>query len=372
MDGPVSWPAWVVRNRFVRLSLNAFVLVGVVASALAAAVLVDHGSQVSPGPIRTVAVRPGVWISSSEIASLPTSGAAWMQVKSVADGAIGVAEIRNPASNHDVNTLAAAFVYRRTGQAKYRKKAVPAIMSAIGTDNGGDTIALARNLASYVIAADIVGLSARDDRAFRSWLGGLPTKEMSDGRSLRWMNENRPNNVGTYAGAARAAVAAYLDDTAELAATAQIFKGFLGDRSSWDGFRWGDLAWQCDATRPGGINPVGCSREGHSIDGVLPDDQRRGGALTWPPPKENYVYGALQGAVVQAEILYRRGYATWDWQSRALRRAFTWLHDQANYPASGDDRWLPWVVNRRYGTTFPAETSAKHGKNMGWTNWTHG
>ena len=68
------------------------------------------------------------------------------------------------------------------------------------------------------------------------------------------------------------------------------------------GFEYGDLSWQADPTKPVGINPVGAKRDGHSIDGVLPDDQRRSGGFVWPPTKENYVWEALQGAIAQAVI----------------------------------------------------------------------
>jgi hypothetical protein len=52
------------------------------------------------------------------------------------------------------------------------------------------------------------------------------------------------------------------------------------------------------------------------------------------------------------------------------------LHDlQQDYPddgwwATGDDTWIPWLINYYYGTEFPTETT-KAGKNMGWTDWTH-
>jgi hypothetical protein len=93
----------------------------------------------------------------------------------------------------------------------------------------------------------------------------------------------------------------------------------------------------------------------------------------WPPPKENYVWEALQGAVVQAQLLSRTaiGYGlAWQWEEQALLRAVRWLHDVCKYPASGDDRWIPWLVNRAYGTSFPAGVGSV-GKNMGFTDWTH-
>jgi hypothetical protein len=104
---------------------------------------------------------------------------------------------------------------------------------------------------------------------------------------------------------------------------------------------------------------------------VLPDDQRRAGTFRWPPPKENYVYEGLQGALAEAVILHRAGYDVFNWQDRALLRAFQWLHTQASFPATGDDSWEPYVVNKYYGTSFPAPVPSKPGKNVGWTDWTH-
>jgi len=245
-------------------------------------------------------------------------------------------------------------------------------MAAVGTEAGGRTLALGRNLVAYVIAADLIGLrefSASKDTAFRVWLADVRTKTL-DGKTLISTNEERPNNWGTHAGASRVAADLYLGASSDLARAAVVFKGWLGDRSAYSGFKFGDLSWQADRSNPVGVNPVGATIQGHNVDGVLPDDQRRGGGFTWPPPKENYVWEALQGALVEAQLLSRAGYPAWEWQDRALLRAVTWLHEQAKYPAGGDDSWQPWLVNAAYGTAFPAG-SASPGKNMGWTDWTH-
>ena len=84
-----------------------------------------------------------------------------------------------------------------------------------------------------------------------------------------------------------------------------------------------------------------------------------------------YVYEGLQGAVAQAVMLDRLGLPAWEWGDRALLRAFQWLHEQADYPAEGDDTWMPHVINRVYGTDFPAPVPARPGKAMGFTDWTH-
>jgi hypothetical protein len=74
--------------------------------------------------------------------------------------------------------------------------------------------------------------------------------------------------------------------------------------------------------------------------------------------------------VVQAEFLSHAGYPAWEWQDQALRRAVAFLH-RIGWPAEGDDQWQLWLINRAYGTRFPAAELATPGKNMGWTNWSH-
>jgi hypothetical protein len=241
---------------------------------------------------------------------------------------------------------------------------------AIGTEDSGRTLALGRNLIGYVIAADLVGLPFVADLVFSAWLDGVRTEDL-DGRTLISTHEDRPNNWGTHAGASRMAAALYLGDTEDFEAAATVFRGWLGDRDAYAGFEYGELWWQADPQEPVGINPEGSTIQGYPVDGVLPDDQRRGGPFEWPPPAENYVYEALQGAIAAAVILDRQGRDVFEWEDRALLRAYRWLHDHPDFPAQGDDTWQPHLVNYHYGTLFPAPVPSHHGKNVGWTDWTH-
>ena len=318
----------------------------------------------------------GIWISQAELLALPASGTAWNNVKSAADQSCGSPDLSNQDQGNNVCILAKALVFARTGQSSYRNDVISALSAIVnsGTYNGR-ALALGRELAAYPIAADLIDLKNYDpafDTSFRAKIRSLLTTHTDSGpASLVECHERRPNNWGAHCGASRAAVAAYLGDTAELARAAQVLKGYFGDRSSYAGFIYGDLDWQCNASTPVGINPTGCTRDGHSIDGVVPDDQRRGGGFTWPPPKENYVWEGLQGAVAQAVILKRAGYDVFNWQNQALLRAVQFLHSQSNFPAEGDDTWTPHLVNFYYGTQFPAPVPTSPGKNMGWTDWTH-
>ncbi len=312
----------------------------------------------------------GIWISPEELAKLPMSGRAWENVQSAADKSLSRPDLSDLNDPVNVQVMAKALVYARTGKAKYREEVIKVCMDAMGTERGANTLALGRGLIAFVIAADLVNLPEDKDTIFRSWLRKMLTKKFK-GRSLQTTHEIRPNNWGTHAGASRVAIAVYLDDTDEIARTAKVFKGWLGDRQSYSGFKYKDLDWQADPQKPVGINPKGAVKYEQSIDGVLPDDQRRDGGFTWPPPKENYVYGALQGSLAQAVILNRAGYDVWNWQDKALLRAFEWLHNVAHFPAEGDDVWEPHLINYYYGTKFPAPVPARPGKNIGWTDWTH-
>lgn len=334
------------------------------------------------GPLQALANPPdmdnlakGIWVDRQAIKGLPTSGPAWDKLKADADRTLGTPNLANQDDMTNVWVLAKALVYVRTGDPSYRDAVIAACMAAIGTEAGGETLALGRELAAYVIAADLVGLPPEEDARFRAWLGTVRNLIMKDGRTLIQCNEQRPNNWGNMAGASRLAVAAYLGDAADFARAAAIFKGWLGDRSSYASFKYGALDWQADPTQPVGINPHGAQRDGHSIDGVLPDDQRRnalaGGAFYWPPPKEGYVWESLQGAIAQAIMLRRAGYPVLDWENNALLRAYRWLHEQADFPAEGDDTWQPYLVNALYQTAFPTVTPSLPGKNVGYTDWTH-
>jgi len=322
------------------------------------------------GLARPSAASVGIWTSAAELAALPTHGEAWESLLEEASEPLGVPDLADTRSATDVRVMARALVYARTGDEVLRDEVVAACMAAIGTEQGGATLALGRGLAAYVIAADLVGLAADDDAVFRAWLASVRTTDLG-GRTLVSAHEDRPNNWGTHAGASRIAVALYLGDDVELERSAAVFRGWLGDRASHADFSYGNDSWHPDPDRPVGINPAGTTKDGYPVDGVLADDQRRGGKFAWPPVKEGYVYEGLQGALAQAVMLHRAGHDVWQWQDRALLRAFEWLYNEADYPAEGDDSWQPYLVNHYYGTAFSSRVPSRAGKNVGWTDWTH-
>ncbi len=309
-----------------------------------------------------------IWISPEEIAALPMSGPAWGNLLQKAQASTSIPNISNQNDNTDVYTMAKALVYIRTGVEQYRTEVIQACMAAMETENGGRTLALGRNLIGYVIAAQLVVLPPADDAVFRSWLDGV-RREILSGRTLISTQEDRPNNWGTHAGASRIAAAVYLGDTVDLQRAADVWHGWVGNRAVYDGFAFSSpFCWHTSPSGPyHGINPVG-----GPLDGALPDDMRRSGTCPngGPAPCENYAREALQGVLASVIMLDRRGHPMFEWEQRAVLRAAEFLDRQGcGWP--GDDEWQPWVFNWAYGTSFSAVEGARHGKNVGFTDWTH-
>lgn len=322
----------------------------------------------------------GIWISSDELAALPTDGPAWDRLRSVADGDLGVPDLSDFTNRHDVGTLALALVAARTGDAVDVATARDAIMSAIGTESDSTTaVQPCRNVTAYVLAADIIDMRTVDasaDRTFRTWIDELRDVQWQDGSFID-EDVERANNHGRMCGAARVVIARYLGDEADLADAALTFAHVLGDTSVGREFVWNDdLSWQADPDHPVGVNPSGVVRDGLDIGGALPEEMRRGASFAIPPVHTTYPWEGLQGIVVEAMVLDRAGYDAFDWSDRAVLRAVEFMDrlDQAfpdsGWWAKGDDAWVPWVINDVYGTTFRT-TPAGGGKNTGWTDWTH-
>ena len=125
-------------------------------------------------------------------------------------------------------------------------------------------------------------------------------------------------------------------------------------------------------SQPVGINPPGATIAGHSVDGVLPDDQRRTGGFAWPPP-----CGKLSARCPGRGAADRR-----DPESAGLpglqlgqqrtppRAGLAELHRLCCRPA--DNVWHLPLLDARYGTSFWNGAVLRPGKNFGWTDWLYG
>lgn len=395
---------WATRTvRVTQGGVNRTPVVRVKQTGSGALSFTGRGHVVGIGRQLPTVVTPSLWLSSVEAAALPTSGTAYNNVVTYAGQALTPMDVlSNQDSKVDSRVLARALLYRRNGTSSYRTQVRDAISSLMSTYTLADpasswyTLAACRTLYAWPIAADLIDLKTFDptvDGQFRTWLAGARDKHTSGGASdpdgsIVDIQEQRPNNFGTHASASRIAIDLYLGDTTDLARAVTVFQGWLGDRAQYSdastpGFNYGaDMTWHPNQSLPVPINPVGATLSGRNVDGVLPDDQRRSGAFSstpWPPPRGSYPWEALQGAVVAAELLHRAGYTPYQWSNEALRRAVEWLVTENDNPANNtypealtsDDGWTCYIINKRYGTSYPGIVGGTPGKSMGFADWTH-
>ncbi|HSL30420.1 MAG TPA: right-handed parallel beta-helix repeat-containing protein [Anaerolineales bacterium] len=332
----------------------------------------------------------GMWITSSEIMALPTSGAAWDRVKTAAYGSWGTADLTNQDNKHDLNVLAGAFAYARTGDPALRSKVRDGVLAAKRsldqssewqTDNG--VLATGRQLGAYVIAADLIDLKRFDsaaDNEFRSWLSAIRTTEIGTHgrwRTLTFTCENAAANWSAFACASRIAASIYLGDTADVDRAANIMRAAFGERSAYPSNAPGrdgyfahassyDASWACDDANWIAINPS-CVKNGINIDGALVEDASRGGSCcVLQGDGMMYSKESLQGFFFSAELLYRTGrYGNpYTWSNQALKRAIDFMQ------RSGWEfiTFVPWLANDRYGTSYP-QPEKGNGRIMSWGDW---
>ncbi len=351
------------------------------------------GAESGPSPSAELTPEPGIavkegglWRSPGELAALPVAGPAWERLLAMAnDGPGPSVDLSNQEGEHGLRTMAVALVAARLDDDGKRAVVRDAIEAVIGTESGktgGNSkrnriLGVGRNLASYVIAADLIGLRsfapALDDR-FRGWLTTLLTKPPTAANpelTLTTGDETDPGNWGAYAGASRAAVALYLGDLGEVQRSAEALRHYVGDGV---GFTWRedrDLSWAVDPSAPTPINPIGATRDGHDIGGVIVADMRRGASYRWPPGSTRYPREALVGRTIQAELLARAGYSSFEWGDRGLLRAA--LRLLALDPL--DDGWYEpainayWLIDARVGGLPVAEPAT--GRTVAGVDWTH-
>ncbi|MFQ5637754.1 MAG: phytase [bacterium] len=328
-----------------------------------------------------------IWLSHDELMQRPNTGPSWENLLNAAEALDTTRVQGGHASVHDVTTMAAALVAERLNDDIRRQKVVDAIDAAItlNIENDGNSLSLSRSVAGYILAADLIDLknvAPAVDARFRIWLEHVIYVLKLDNATQVEKHEHRGNNHGTQAGVGRIAAAIYLDKINDLNRAALVFQGWLGDSSAYRGFNWGDLCWQLDPNHPVGILPAGAKKlvanALRDVDGVQPDDQRRAGCpdeeVSWPPRTDTHVWGGLQGAIGQAYLLSRQGFDAWSWGNQAVLRAVAWQQDplRGNAPAKDDDVWSLALIDQVYGTNYWSGYPSDPGKQVGWTDWTHG
>lgn len=323
---------------------------------------------------------------------LPDSGDAWNKVLAAANSNWGSADLGALNSNHDIYTMAGALVAVRKNDTAMRNKTIAGIEAATKFDVVSDAeldraLELSRGLQSYVIAADIIGYRTPE---FEEWLqkmldikipfhsGGSSNLCNSSGFHENCNNlgglvctaVRSSNNWGGHARAATIATARYLNDTALLQRMANSHRAFQGEDVP-NSMYCTDTNWHANSSQKYGINKKDSRISGQDVSGVLTEDWRRGKEYQWPPALDSYMWEGMQGYVASAVMLDRAGLVPRNSGDNAVVRSMDILYsDDVNYPADGDDNWVPWVVNNLWGTNYPTDPT-QDGKGISWTDWTH-
>ncbi|MFC1483605.1 T9SS type A sorting domain-containing protein [Candidatus Neomarinimicrobiota bacterium] len=319
----------------------------------------------------------GLWSSAEELADKPMTGLPWDALKAGADAAVAAdATVSDQDSNNNAQILAAAIVYARTGVESYRTKVIDACQRLVNAGKPDDrTLAWARETGAYALAADLVGYRTT---AFETWLRNMAEVYVAtDDRTLLYMFNLRPNNWGTQGFGSLCAIYGYLQDTTRLVEVRDYWiQSVTGPKP--ETLDYGgpdeDFSWHLDPNDPRLINPKGAVKQGLNIDGIMPDDMRRGASFSNPPVHTGYAWEALQGIVSGARILQRIGMPIWEVADSAIYRAcytlqVRWENQFGDWKADGDDLWMLAILDDAYGTNWSAsqpERLWQHGKNVGW------
>lgn len=345
--------------------------------------------------------RGPLMLDPALIALRPTFGAAWDYMKARAYDALsgmnlssapdatspwlpnynGARFVKRPGTQ----TLAAALVYARTGEQEYKDLVTNACRYLIGTEDESSLdgtatqdklLATCRQIGAFVLAANLVGM---DDRDWNAWLGALRTKPIGtsgQASNITQLSDERANNWGSFARAARIAIDIYLGDDADLELVVERFKLVLGEIDQRPDLLWiedadFDLSYACDKPWRG-INSSAC---GLGKDGIIVEDLSRSirAFPNYDATGIGYTFEAYQAMLFTAVLLERQGFDAFGWGDQALRRVMDWLVRE-NYPHGNGystEQHEVWIVRHFYGVDYPT-TPAQMGRCFGFTDWLYG
>jgi pectate lyase len=331
-----------------------------------------------------------IMFSQSEIDAAASSGTAFTQAKAIADTTIGTVNLADQDMDNASIAYLAALMYVKTGTTSYKTKVETALAQLPGASTPprdsdaetGGVLAVVRQLAGWIVAADLVGYRPS---TFTNFVSAIRTRNIGgtgNWDDIRTTSRITANNWGALALASRVACSAYLADTADLDECANIFRRYTGENravwSSWINTNDHDESW-VDSQPMAGIN--GSSAASTKAGAVVEDICRGPSHPTVDEVALSYSWEALQGAVVVAKLLSRAGYGDcFAWGGSALLRAAQFINGKTPsfstppygaYPPRHDTlQWLPYAINRRYGVNLsPLGSATARGQMVAAAHW---
>lgn len=295
-------------------------------------------------------------LTRAYVDSLPRSGAAYQAVASAAAGP------RPDLSNQDSPGSAAMLARGLLGDVTGVKADLQACVDTAA--KAARVLSVGREAQPIALAALLTGNDPRPAMQAVLARSGLEARGIGNG-TVRQSATLDPVNWGCHC---RATIAWFAVGGSIPAAEAS--DNLLRYLTSGDHFAYksDQQSWQ---PIPGQLVCIGPVNANLALDGVITNDAYRGG----PPPNlvgdgANYTWEGFQGTVSAAIALAELGYDPFAWGDRAILRAGLWMY-RKGVPATGDDRWIGWVLRKAYGSDWPhpLATPTSPGKGWGWTDW---
>jgi len=321
-----------------------------------------------------------MWIDQKTVLALPEGTAASKVVLSAAAKMSGP-PVLDDDDAHNTNLYAAALVATRYKDKVLAKK-VEETLLAIGTvnilDDAKKPLRCCRQLAAYIISYDMLreafAFSGTSQKKFKAAIKKIITFVYPGGHSgantivetALWS----ANNHGTMARMSLAAACILLgsDSPVDIKELARCHAQWCGEMNGYAGLKYSDTTWHADPANLCGINRKGAKISGQLVDGIQPEEQRRVKGQTnfkWPPGKTEYVWGALQGALVAHQLLVRHGKVKLDVADSAMLRACQ-SQFRLGFPPGGDDVGLAHLANKLWPkANLPTTPEKKPCKTLG-------
>jgi hypothetical protein len=312
-------------------------------------------------------------VDAATIAALPITGPPWAAVLRAAEEDVGNPDLEDQDNANAAHTLAAALVFVRTGEARFREAALAHLARLpLLPLRDARVLSVGRQIAGYVVAADLLGYR---EQGFVEFVNRIRTAELGGHdrwRSLAQASEDTASNWGAWALTSRIAASIFIGDRADIEAAAAVYRRFTGEPGGFAPWRETedfDPTWACDPVNWAGINPADCGDRGGAVvedisrsDGRYPEIDDTGLMYSWE---------SLGAATLSARLLARAGYPdVYEWGDRALLRAAEFLHGHGGYPPEFvASNHVAWAINRAYGVELGPIGPAAHGRQFGFTDW---